>query len=39
MDEFVVSETTVPTLPNKIDAVTERNTVINNVDADQFVKQ
>ncbi len=36
MDEFVASETTVPTLPNKIDRVTERNTVIYNVKASQF---
>ncbi|MCX5643644.1 MAG: hypothetical protein NTZ17_03010 [Phycisphaerae bacterium] len=31
MDELVVAESTVPTLPNKIDTVVERNAVIRNV--------
>ena len=31
MDELVVAETTVPTLPNKISAVLERDTVIRNI--------
>jgi len=31
MDELVVAESTVPTLPNKISAVLERDTVIRNV--------
>jgi len=31
MDEWVVTETTVPTLPNKMNAVVERNLVIRNV--------
>jgi hypothetical protein len=31
MDELVVAESTVPTLPNKISAVMERNTLIRNV--------
>ncbi len=31
MDELVVTETTVPTLPNKISAVLERDTVIRNI--------
>ena len=33
MDEVVVAETTVPTLPNKINAVIERYSVIRNVSA------
>jgi len=31
MDELVVAESTVPTLPNKVNAVIERNTVIRNI--------
>jgi len=31
MDELVVSEATVPTLPNKVNAIIERSTVIRNV--------
>ena len=31
MDEWVVAESTVPMLPNKINAVIERNTIIRNV--------
>jgi hypothetical protein len=31
MDELVVAESTVPTLPNKMSAVIERNTIIRNV--------
>jgi hypothetical protein len=31
MDELVVTETTVPMLPNKVNAVIERNTLIRNV--------
>jgi hypothetical protein len=31
MDELVVSETTVPMLPNKVNAVMERDTIIRNV--------
>ncbi len=39
MDEFVLSETTVPNLPNKITGITERNTVISNVSEEQFEKE
>ena len=39
MDEFVLSETTVPGLPNKINSATERNTVIYNVEEEEFVKR
>jgi hypothetical protein len=31
MDELVVAESTVPTLPNKMTAVIERDTIIRNV--------
>ncbi|MGD8779721.1 MAG: hypothetical protein PVH88_12250 [Ignavibacteria bacterium] len=37
MDEFVLSETTVPGQPDKINSVTGRNTIIYNVDGKEFL--
>ena len=38
MDELVVSETTLPMPPNKINSVIERNTIIRNVRAGEFAQ-
>jgi len=37
MDEFVVSETTLPMPPNKINGVVERESTIHNVSQDEFL--
>ncbi len=37
MDEFVLSETTLPVPPNKINIVTERKVVISNVSKEHFI--
>jgi len=38
MDELVVTETTLPMPPGKINAVIERNIVIRNVSAKEFAR-
>jgi len=39
LDEFVVTEVTLPTPPNKVNGVVERDILIRNVTADEFARQ
>jgi hypothetical protein len=39
MDEFVVSETTLPMPPNKTNGVVERESIIRNVTQEEFLKR